>query len=305
MLRRETLVFIKRLNRNSKPSSRSWTRDSTFSNWFCSLLMFSNWLVWENMQDCNASSSWANSLSSTNFEHPTFFVCISLETKIQLLDFDCVVPEIKWSSVWNVERVITSTFSNKLIKATVWLSLSASDMLHFLLVPFKFAKAFEMAFLTTFLEAKNFLISALSSTSPPFLLLIIDWSSLMHSFVCSRESLAVVHTSKSLKDPFRSSSTQFSWLSRPSASWVRGSWNNFSTHSCRSCNPPSLWLRDEEEEEVSWEAFNLSKCSLHCRIRGCGLEGKLFERAWKWVFVFNSKVAIFSSGEEEKARCWE
>ncbi|CAJ1866575.1 unnamed protein product [Sphenostylis stenocarpa] len=38
----------------------------------------------------------------------------------------------------------------------------------------------------------------------------------MHSFVCSRESLAVVHTSKSLKDPSRSSSTQFSCLSRTS-----------------------------------------------------------------------------------------
>ena len=232
MLRRATLVFIKRLNRNSSPSSRSWVRDSTFSNWFCSLFMLSNLLVLANMHDCNASSSWANSLSYANCEQLTF-----LETKLQLLDFDCVVPEINWSSAWNVDRVTSSTFSNKLIN---WLSLFADEMLQFFEVPFKFAKAFEMAFFTTFLEVKNFLISALSSTSPPFLLLITDWSSRMHSFVCNRESFAAVHTSKSLKDPFRSSSTRFSWNSWLSASWERGSWNNFSTHSCRSCNPPSL-----------------------------------------------------------------
>ena len=299
MLRRATLVLIKRLKRNSSPSSRSWERDSTFSNWVCRLFVFSNLLVWANMHDCNSSSSWANSLSSANCEQPTFLVCISLETKLQLFDFDCVVPEINWSSDWNVDRVITSTLSNKL---TNWLSLFADEMLQFFLVPFKFAKAFEMAFFTTFLEIKNFLTSALSSTSPPFLLLITDWSSRMHSFVCNRESLAAVHTSKSLKDPFRSSSTRFSWHSWWSASWERERWNNFSTHSCRSCNPPSLWLRDEEEEEVSLEDLNLSKCSLHCRMRGCGLEGKLFERTWKWDCV-QMRGCHFSLGKE-KPRCW-
>ena len=41
------------------------------------------------------------------------------------------------------------------------------------------------------------------------------------------------------------------------------------------------------------EDLNLSKCSLHCRMIGCGLEGKLFERAWKEVFVFKEEDAIF------------
>jgi len=45
---------------------------------------------------------------------------------------------------------------------------------------------------------------------------------------------------------------------------------------------------------VALEALKLSKCSLHSRIRGCGLEGKLFERPWELDFGFKGEDAIFS-----------
>ena len=74
---------------------------------------------------------------------------------------------------------------------------------------------------------------------------------------------------------------------------MRGRWVKFSTHSIRSCKHLILWLRTNEEKVVALEALKLSKCSLHFRIRGCGLEGKLFERPWECNFGFKGEDAIF------------
>lgn len=37
---------------------------------------------------------------------------------------------------------------------------------------------------------------------------------------------------------------------------------------------------NDDDEEVASEALNLHKCSWTSGMRGCGLEGKLLERAW-------------------------
>ncbi|KAL2346112.1 hypothetical protein Fmac_000112 [Flemingia macrophylla] len=100
----------------------------------------------------------------------------------------------------------------------IWWSLLVMARLHLFALTFKFSKALNMAFLTTFLEVKNFLTSTLSSTSPPLLLLIVDCSSRVHSLVCSKASLVAVHASRSLRDPSNRSSTHFSWRSWTTAS---------------------------------------------------------------------------------------
>jgi len=286
---------MRRLNRNSSPSSKSWMHDSVFSKWFCRSLMPSTFLFLVNTKDCNATSNWKNSLSSVKSEQATLLGWISLEMEPQLFDFDCVVSEINCNIVWNVDRVATSTFCNKLIKPIVWWSLFVVKMLLFLVFPFKFAKALEMAFFTTFLDVKNFLASTVSSNQSP-LLLMMDWSSLVHSFVCSKASLAALHTSKSLKDPSKRLFTQFSWCSWRSASCVSGSWTNFSTDSIKSRKPSILWQINDDEEVSSEDLNKVSKCSLHLRMSGCGLEGKLIERPWKLDFEFKGEAAIFFFG---------
>ncbi|KAF1899277.1 hypothetical protein Lal_00019404 [Lupinus albus] len=124
-------------------------------------------------------------------EEGTLLLCIIFDTKDQLIRFECAEPEIKFNKDSNMEKVVTSTSFNKLTEVT----------------------ALKMAFLITFLEFKNILTSIMSSLSPPFLLLlIIDCSSRVHSFVCISASLVAEHVSRSLKDPSKSSSTHFSWL---------------------------------------------------------------------------------------------
>ena len=290
---------MRRLNRNSSPSSRSWMHDSAFSKWFCRSLMASSFPVLVSIKECNAPSTWANSLSSATREQETLLGWISLEMEHQLFDFDCVVPEINCNIVWNVDRVATSTSCSKLIN---W-SLFVDKMLLFLAFPFKFTKVLEIDFLTTFLDVKNFLTSVMSSTSPPPLLLLLlmrDWSSLVHSFVWIKASLAALHTSNSLKDPSKRLFTPFSWCSCRSASCVSGSWTNFSTHSIKSRKPSILWQINVEEEVSSEDLNKVSKCSLHLRMSGCGLDGKLIERPWKLDFEFKGEAAIFFLVKEKE-----
>jgi hypothetical protein len=66
-----------------------------------------------------------------------------------------------------------------------------------------------------------------------------------------------------------------------------------------------LILLQINDEEVSLEDLNkVSKCSLHLRMSGCGLEGKLFDRACELVdFVFKGEeAAIFSFSRKENEK---
>ncbi|KAJ7978685.1 hypothetical protein O6P43_002177 [Quillaja saponaria] len=145
--------------------------------------MLSDLIVICKAKDCTAASTFANSFSSVSCVQATLFVCISLETKDQLLSFDfvCLGPEIKDSKDSKMERVTASTSLNMLINSAFSWSLFAVAKVHFFSIAFKFPKDLWIAFLATFLE--------------------------------TNESLAAVHTSNSLRDPSNSLSTHFSWLS--------------------------------------------------------------------------------------------
>ena len=53
--------------------------------------------------------------------------------------------------------------------------------------------------------------------------------------------------------------------------------------------------KDDDVEEEASEAPNLHKCSLHCTMRGCGLEGNL-----NWIFGLKErKPFLFSAQKKE------
>ena len=47
------------------------------------------------------------------------------------------------------------------------------------------------------------------------------------------------------------------------------------------------------DKEVDSEALNLHKWSSNSEMRGCALEGKLFERVWYLDFGYEGEAAIF------------
>jgi len=128
----------------------------------------------------------------------------------------------------------------------------------------------------------------------------MDWSSCMHCFVCNKESFAVLHKSRTWRDPSNSSSTHFSLFSWAMACWVSGNKSTLLTQSCKSWSLLSLPLKDDDVEASS-EALNLHKCSSSWVMIGFSLEGKLLERAWK-PFLWLEEAAIFSflTGERLK-----
>ena len=126
----------------------------------------------------------------------------------------------------------------------------------------------------------------------PHLLHRVDWSSRVHSFDCDNASLAILHTSKSLRDPSNSSLYHFSCCSWAKAC-VQGNRSNLSTQSCKSWMPISFWLNDVDDEEVASEHLNLLKWSLNSEMRGFALVGKLLERKWWREFWFTEEEAMF------------
>lgn len=114
MLRRETQVLIKCLDRLSSSSSRSPLHDSNSSSWFCA---FSTWML---SYFFNAVSTLANSF---NWDSSSILLeCVMLVTNDHLLHFDCDHDlEMKDDNNSNTTRVIAWTSLNLL--TTVGISL--------------------------------------------------------------------------------------------------------------------------------------------------------------------------------------
>ena len=154
-------------------------------------------------------------------------------------------------------------------------------------------KAFCVAFFTTFLEAKYFSFSLVSSILLPCLLHRVDWNSRMHSFVCNNASLANSHTSKSLRDPSNSSLNHF-WCCSLAKPCVQGNRSKLSTQSCKSWRPMSFWNKDVDDQEVVSEPLNLLNWSLNSEMSGCALVGKLLDRKWWWQVSLTGVAVVFT-----------
>ncbi|KAF4368303.1 hypothetical protein G4B88_008607 [Cannabis sativa] len=123
-LRRETLVLIKCLNKDSRICSKT---ASTFANSF-----------------------------TTSSSQPTLLLCMILETRDQPPSLDCVFgPEINDNNDSNDARVTASTSLKTITKAVISSSLVEGEAELFDSAPFKLFKAFWIAFFTTFLEAES------------------------------------------------------------------------------------------------------------------------------------------------------
>lgn len=159
-------------------------------------------------------------------------------------------------------------------------------------LPLKLPKALQMAFFIFFLEAKYSPTSIASPFLAALFLQMIGWSSCKLSFDWRRKSLAMLHTSKSLRDPSSSSSTFLLLNSLANSYWDIGNWSTLSMKSCKSCKPLSLWLWDEEADS---EDFNLLWFSSNCDTKGWGAKGKLLDLICRELFKIESKDAILSS----------
>ena len=244
------------LKRPSIPSSRSSMHNSKLLSFFCTFIILS---VLRLRRDSNAASATANSFTFvSSSSHAILWWCINLENNDHPLFFACDFgSEMNGSKDSNTARLMGSTSLKMRIMVTI--SGSSLEKVYLFSMPFKFFKAFFIAFFTTFLDAMYFLISL----PRPCLLRRTDWSSWMYSFGCNSASLVELHTSKSLRDPSRRSSTHFFLCYPINPCCVSGNCKNLSTESYKSWRLLSLWPFDDENDvEVACESLTQVTISL-------------------------------------------
>lgn len=130
MLRRDTLVLIKRLWRDSRPCSRAWMLNSRFPskfNAFSALVRLLDFLVsWWIMLFSSESTLSNSSVSAAFSSHDMRLECISFDTKDQ--PPKCRTREIQTQQVQLLQPLLESQWLPGFHFLRKWLCICSSDL---------------------------------------------------------------------------------------------------------------------------------------------------------------------------------